>query len=234
MNEGWASFFHKRILDSLELPQELHLEFLVRHNQVVRPMPGSLNPYHLGLKLWEEIERIGDDPTPEERERIGPARPAATSSSRRARSTATSSFLRRWLARAHHARARPLPLRAARATTSSSRDVADDEGWRQVKETLLKSVGMGGDPGHPRRGRRLQRRAARCSSARPRRPRPAARAGREDARATCIASGATRSCSTPRSNGKRTHLTLRRARLLGQGRRSSRRPLARRAERPWL
>src|ERR671924_735322 len=47
MNEGWASFWHKRILDSLVLPQELHLEFLVRHNQVVRPIAGQLNPYHV-------------------------------------------------------------------------------------------------------------------------------------------------------------------------------------------
>src|SRR5438876_12382881 len=63
MNEGWASFFHKRILESLELPQDLHLEFLVRHNQVVRPIPGSLNPYHLGLRMWDDIERRGDTPT---------------------------------------------------------------------------------------------------------------------------------------------------------------------------
>src|SRR5262249_58825205 len=68
MNEGWASFWHKRILDGLELPSELHLEFLVRHNQVVRPVPGSLNPYHLGLKAWEDIERRGDRGTPDDRE----------------------------------------------------------------------------------------------------------------------------------------------------------------------
>src|SRR4029077_12754725 len=47
MNEGWASFWHKRNLDALPLPQDPHLEFLVRHNQVVRPIPGQLNPYHL-------------------------------------------------------------------------------------------------------------------------------------------------------------------------------------------
>src|SRR5437879_2967 len=66
MNEGWASFFHKRILESLELPQELHLEFIVRHNQVVRPIPGGLNPYHLGLRMWDDLERRGDHPTREE------------------------------------------------------------------------------------------------------------------------------------------------------------------------
>src|SRR5262244_2322516 len=74
MNEGWASFWHKRILDSLDLPQALHLEFLVRHNQVVRPIPGQLNPYHLGLRMWEDIERRGDRPTPEEQENLPPGK----------------------------------------------------------------------------------------------------------------------------------------------------------------
>jgi stage V sporulation protein R len=89
MNEGWASFWHKRILDSLGLPQELHLEFIVRHNQVVRPIPGQLNPYHLGLRTWEDIERRGDQPTPEERENLPPGKTGRDLSSRRARWTAT-------------------------------------------------------------------------------------------------------------------------------------------------
>ncbi|HEU4771933.1 MAG TPA: SpoVR family protein, partial [Candidatus Udaeobacter sp.] len=42
MNEGWASFWHKRIVDALDLPQGLHLEFIIRHTQVLRPSPGSL------------------------------------------------------------------------------------------------------------------------------------------------------------------------------------------------
>ena len=44
MNEGWATYWHKRILDSLELPQDLQLEFIVRHNQVVRPFPRRAQP----------------------------------------------------------------------------------------------------------------------------------------------------------------------------------------------
>ncbi|MBM4296516.1 MAG: SpoVR family protein, partial [Deltaproteobacteria bacterium] len=66
MNEGWASFWHKKILESLDLPQELHLEFIVRHTQVLRPSPGSLNPYHVGMKVWEDIEKRWNNPTPEE------------------------------------------------------------------------------------------------------------------------------------------------------------------------
>ena len=41
MNEGWASFWHKKILEALNMPQELHLEFLVRHSQVLRPIAGQ-------------------------------------------------------------------------------------------------------------------------------------------------------------------------------------------------
>src|SRR4029077_6716868 len=72
MNEGWASLSHKRILAALELPQELHLEFIVRHNQVVRPIPGGLNPYYLGFKIWEDIHRRHTNPTREELKRDGP------------------------------------------------------------------------------------------------------------------------------------------------------------------
>ena len=64
MNEGWASYWHREIMNSLDLPQDLYLEFLVRHNQVVRPFPKGLNPYYLGLKVWDDIKRRHDDPTP--------------------------------------------------------------------------------------------------------------------------------------------------------------------------
>jgi len=57
MNEGWASFWHYRILQQLDLPQEMHIEFLKRHNQVLSPHEGSINPYHLGFKLFEKLER---------------------------------------------------------------------------------------------------------------------------------------------------------------------------------
>ncbi|MCB0324561.1 MAG: SpoVR family protein, partial [Bdellovibrionales bacterium] len=57
MNEGWASYWHHKILNELNLPQGLHMEFLVRHNQVLRPTPGGINPYHLGFLIWHDIER---------------------------------------------------------------------------------------------------------------------------------------------------------------------------------
>jgi stage V sporulation protein R len=145
MNEGWASFWHKRLLETLQLPQELHLEFLVRHNQVCRPIPGSLNPYHLGLKLWEEIERIGNDPTPEERERIGPGKTGIDLLFETREVDRDVSFLRRWLSE-RLMRELDIFRYEHKGDDLVVSDVADDDGWRQVKETLLKSVGMGGVP----------------------------------------------------------------------------------------
>src|SRR3546814_663481 len=66
MNEGWATYWHREIMNSLELPPEIHLEFLVRHNQVVQPIPGDINPYHVGLKIWDDIYRRYENPTSEE------------------------------------------------------------------------------------------------------------------------------------------------------------------------
>jgi stage V sporulation protein R len=56
LNEGWASFFHYKILHDLELPQSLHIPFIKSHNQVVRPHIGGVNPYHIGFYLFKKIE----------------------------------------------------------------------------------------------------------------------------------------------------------------------------------
>ena len=145
MNEGWSTFFHKRILDALELPQALHLEFLVRHNQVVRPIPGSLNPYHLGLRVWEEIERIGNDPTPEERERLAPGTTGCDLLFESRVCDRDVSFLRRWLT-PRLMNEMDLFRYEQRKDDLVISDVADDLGWQRVKETLLARVGMGSIP----------------------------------------------------------------------------------------
>jgi stage V sporulation protein R len=145
MNEGWASFVHKRIMESLGLPQELHLEFLVRHSQVVRPTPGSLNPYHLGLRVWEEIERIATTPTDEERERL-PAGITARELLLETRACDRDvSFLRRWLT-PELMRELDLFRFEAKSGDLVVTDVANEAGWRTVRDALLMNVGMGGIP----------------------------------------------------------------------------------------
>ena len=54
MNEGWASFWHYRLMGELDLPDSLHIPFLKSHNQVIRPHVGGLNPYHLGFYLFKK------------------------------------------------------------------------------------------------------------------------------------------------------------------------------------
>lgn len=71
MNEGWASFHHSRIMRALDLTDEEYIEFADLHSAVVSPRKGSLNPYYVGYKIFEDIEKRWDDPTDEERQRFG-------------------------------------------------------------------------------------------------------------------------------------------------------------------
>src|SRR6185503_8989640 len=67
MNEGWASYWHARLLREAEfLPQQTYLAAIKAHSDVVRPHASgeetalAINPYHLGFTLWERIvERHG-------------------------------------------------------------------------------------------------------------------------------------------------------------------------------
>lgn len=71
MNEGWASIWHSRIMRELDLPDDQHIEFAELHAGVVSPHKGQLNPYYLGYKIFEDIEKRWDNPTDEEREKFG-------------------------------------------------------------------------------------------------------------------------------------------------------------------
>ena len=60
LNEGWASYWHARIMRELDLPDAELLEFAELHAGVVSPHKGQLNPYYLGYKILEDIERRWD------------------------------------------------------------------------------------------------------------------------------------------------------------------------------
>jgi stage V sporulation protein R len=146
MNEGWASYWHHRILESLELEQGLHLEFIVRHNQVVRPIPGQINPYHLGLKVWEDIYRRWTNPTADELKRDGaPGKSGAEKLLEVREVERDVSFLRRYLTE-DLMREMDIFEYEPRGEELVISKVADDEGWREVKETLLKNVGTNSIP----------------------------------------------------------------------------------------
>jgi stage V sporulation protein R len=71
MNEGWASYWHQRIIRELDLTSDETIEFAKLNSSVVQPSRHTLNPYYLGLKIFEDIERRFDNPTKEEQARFG-------------------------------------------------------------------------------------------------------------------------------------------------------------------
>ncbi|MDN3955775.1 SpoVR family protein [Sporolactobacillus laevolacticus] len=63
MNEGWASYWHARIMRELDLTSAEAVEFAKLNAQVVQPSQQSLNPYYLGLKIFEDIEESYNYPS---------------------------------------------------------------------------------------------------------------------------------------------------------------------------
>ena len=77
MNEGWATFWHYTILNTLYdeglVSEGFMLEFLTSHTNVVMqpgfdsPHFSGINPYALGFAMFEDIRRICESPTDEDR-----------------------------------------------------------------------------------------------------------------------------------------------------------------------
>ncbi len=76
MNEGWATFWHHRILNTLYdegwLTDGVMIEWLKAHTNVIYQPPvghkaySGLNPYALGFAMYTDIERICRHPTEED------------------------------------------------------------------------------------------------------------------------------------------------------------------------
>jgi stage V sporulation protein R len=146
MNEGWASYWHKKILEALDLEQGLRIEFIVRHNQVLRPMIGSINPYHLGFKIWEDIYRRHTEPTPDEIKEYGTPSKSGKEKLFEVREVERdTSFLRRYLTE-ELMREMDMFEYEPRGDELVIDKVSDEEGWKPIKETLIKSVGTGSIP----------------------------------------------------------------------------------------
>ena len=123
MNEGWASFWHYRLMHDLELPSGLHLPFLKIHNEVVRPHLGSINPYHLGFFLFNKIEeRFGLEECFIAREALN-----------------DESFLRQYLTLEDCEELNLFSFSLHKKDYKVD-DVSDEEGWKSVKENLIKQV----------------------------------------------------------------------------------------------
>ncbi|MEM0910305.1 MAG: SpoVR family protein [Pseudomonadota bacterium] len=81
MNEGWATFWHYHLLNTLydegKVSDRFMLEFLQSHTGVVaQPDYNSqyfsgINPYALGFNMFMDIKRYCESPTPEDKEWFG-------------------------------------------------------------------------------------------------------------------------------------------------------------------
>ncbi|HOB12182.1 MAG TPA: SpoVR family protein [Syntrophomonadaceae bacterium] len=129
MNEGWASFWHFHLMSQLNLEQGYYLEFLKRHNQIVCPVEGGLNPYHLGYRIFEKLEQE-----------------KGLSFIFQVRSEARdASFLARFL---DLELCRELNLFAyrKRGREFSVTEVADEKGWKTIRDTLVAMTGINNIP----------------------------------------------------------------------------------------
>ena len=78
MNEGWATFWHHRLLNTLYddgfLTDGVMIEWLKSHTNVIHQLPvghrgySGLNPYALGFAMYTDLQRICEHPTDEDRE----------------------------------------------------------------------------------------------------------------------------------------------------------------------
>lgn len=129
MNEGWASFWHYNIMNKLELPQSMHIEFLRRHNEVIRPLKSSINPYYIGFKIFESLN-----------EKYGPKKIFEIRETER-----DQSFIRRYLTQQLCSEMNLFEYVTAGNDYMVS-EVSDDEGWQLVRDTLCNTVGIGSIP----------------------------------------------------------------------------------------
>src|SRR5690625_3356413 len=63
MNEGWATFWHQRILREMNLTSDETIEFAKLNASVIQPSRTQMNPYYFGLKIFEDIEEKYNRPT---------------------------------------------------------------------------------------------------------------------------------------------------------------------------
>ena len=78
MNEGWATFWHHRLLNQMYddgyLADGMMIEWLKSHTNVVAQPPvtsrnySGINPYALGFAMYTDIKRICEKPTDEDRQ----------------------------------------------------------------------------------------------------------------------------------------------------------------------
>lgn len=60
MNEGWASYWHSKIMTEKALKDSEVIDFADHHSGTMAMAPGRLNPYKVGVELFRDIEERWD------------------------------------------------------------------------------------------------------------------------------------------------------------------------------
>lgn len=60
MNEGWASYWHSKIMTEKVLGDDEVIDYADHHAGTLATRPGNLNPYKLGIELFRDIEERWD------------------------------------------------------------------------------------------------------------------------------------------------------------------------------
>lgn len=141
MNEGWASYWHQRILREMDLTSGEALEFAKLNASVVQPSRTGINPYYLGLKIFEDIEERYNHPT-EEMKRRGVKENSGREKMFEVREIESDiSFLRNYLTK-------DLVMREDMYLfQKQGRDYKIvDKGWEEVRDQLVNMRVNGGFP----------------------------------------------------------------------------------------
>ncbi|MGL4344452.1 MAG: SpoVR family protein, partial [Cellulosilyticaceae bacterium] len=131
MNEGWASFWHYTILNKLGLEPGMQFEFLKVHNGVISPTKGSLNPYYIGFKIWEDLynKHQGDFKVLSQIREV----------------ERDASFIRNYLTYDICREMNLFEFEDEERYYVIS-EVSNEKGWRHIRNTLANSVGLGSIP----------------------------------------------------------------------------------------
>jgi len=156
MNEGWATFWHHRLLNQMYddgwLTDGVMIEWLKSHTNVVyQPGVGQrgysgLNPYALGFAMYTDLKRICEQPTDEDRQWFPDiaGSPWLATLDQAMRNYKDESFVGQFLS--------PKLMRDFRlfAITDDEKEselevsaIHDDAGYRRVRESLSRQYDLG-------------------------------------------------------------------------------------------
>ncbi|MGB9660960.1 MAG: SpoVR family protein [Moorellaceae bacterium] len=141
MNEGWATYWHLRIMRELDLTEYEAVEFARLHAALLHPGITNINPYYLGLKIFEDIERRWGSLSPGSRGSAGGSENGREKIFEVRSSEKDISFLRNYLTR-ELIEELDLYLYEKRG----SEWVVVEKDWEKVREGLIARLVNGGYP----------------------------------------------------------------------------------------